>query len=111
VPEHRVAGAAKLPCGELQRAVLGDLPVCLVHTEDGGFFAVSDVCSHEQTPLSDGWAYDHQVECALHGAVFDLETGEAVSLPAEDPIATYPIAVDGDDLVVDLPDVTGEPGT
>jgi 3-phenylpropionate/trans-cinnamate dioxygenase ferredoxin subunit len=107
VPEHRVTGAGKLPCGQLQRTVLGDVPVCLVRSDDGAFFAVSDVCSHEQTPLSDGWAYDHLIECALHGAVFDLETGEAVALPATEPIATYPVAVDGEDLLIDVPPPDG----
>jgi 3-phenylpropionate/trans-cinnamate dioxygenase ferredoxin subunit len=102
MPEHRVPGAAKLPCGETRRAVVEGVPVCLVRTEDGQYFAVKDVCSHEETPLSDGWVYDHQIECSQHGAVFDLETGEAVSMPATEPIETYPISVDGDDVLVDV---------
>jgi nitrite reductase/ring-hydroxylating ferredoxin subunit len=103
VPEHRVTGAGKLPRGQIERAVIGDVPVCLVHTDDGTFFAVSDTCSHEQTPLSDGWAYDHLIECPLHAAVFDLETGAAVALPATEPIATYRVALEGEDLLVDVP--------
>jgi nitrite reductase/ring-hydroxylating ferredoxin subunit len=102
VSEHRVAGGAKMACGQAERVMLGEIPVCLVRTEDGGFFAVSDVCSHEETPLSDGWVYDHQIECALHGAVFDLQTGAALSQPATEPIATYATAVDGDDLLVEV---------
>jgi 3-phenylpropionate/trans-cinnamate dioxygenase ferredoxin subunit len=102
VPEHRVTGAATMVCGQAKRVVLGEIPVCLVRTEDGGFFAVSDVCSHEETPLSDGWVYDHQIECALHGAVFDLETGAALAQPATEPIATFATAVDGEDLLVDV---------
>jgi 3-phenylpropionate/trans-cinnamate dioxygenase ferredoxin component len=103
VSEHRVTGATGLPCGHIQRVVLDGVPVCLVHAEDGLFFAVSDLCSHEQTPLSDGWTYEHQIECALHGAVFDLETGAALSLPASEPITTYPTAIDGEDLLISVP--------
>lgn len=102
MPEHRLPGAAQLPCGQTQRTVIDGVPVCLVRTEDDKFFAVHDVCSHEQTPLSDGWVYDHQIECSLHGAVFDLETGEAVSLPATEPIPTYPAVVDGDDVLINV---------
>jgi len=93
-----------MPQGETRHADLDDLPVCLVRVDDGSFFAVHDVCSHEETPLSDGWVYDCKIECSLHGAVFDLQTGDAVSLPATEPIPTYPVRRDGDDLVVTVAD-------
>jgi 3-phenylpropionate/trans-cinnamate dioxygenase ferredoxin subunit len=102
VAEHRIPGAAKLPCGEAQHADVEGLPICLVRAADGAYFAISDLCSHEDSPLSDGWVYERKIECALHGSVFDLETGAAVSLPATEPIETYPVEADGDDLVVRL---------
>lgn len=98
--QHRIEGAAELPCGEMRRVEIDGHPVCLVHAEDGRYFAVDDTCSHEEASLSEGWTYDHEIECPRHNAVFDLETGEVVSLPATDPIAVYPVAVDGVDLVV-----------
>jgi 3-phenylpropionate/trans-cinnamate dioxygenase ferredoxin subunit len=35
--------------------------------------------------------------------VFDLETGAVESPPATEPIAVYPVRVEGDDLIVTLP--------
>ena len=49
-------------------------PVAVVRT-GGEVFALSDVCSHEEVPLSEGEIYDHTVECWLHGSCFDLRTG------------------------------------
>jgi len=102
VPTYRVAEGGVLPCGQSLRAVLGGIPVCLVRTENDEFFAVSDLCSHEETSLSDGWVDGDQIECPLHGAVFDLRSGDVVALPATEPIATYSVTVDGDDALVSI---------
>ena len=67
-------------------------PVAVVRTE-GEVFALHDVCSHEEVPLSEGEIYDHTVECWLHGSCFDLRTGKpdraarhpaGADLPGED---------------------------
>lgn len=76
--------------------------VALVHTEDGDFHAVSDICSHGQVSLSDGEVEDCTVECWLHGSRFDLRTGAALGLPATRPISVYPVTVDGDAVLVDV---------
>ena len=54
---------------------------------EGKFFAIDDMCSHAEASLSEGEVYDCKVECPLHGA--DLETGEAVTLPATKSVNTY----------------------
>ena len=51
------------------------MPVAVVRAE-GEVFALHDVCSHEEVPLSEGEIYDHTVECWLHGSCFDLRTGK-----------------------------------
>ena len=71
---------------------------------DGGVHAVEDVCSHEEYPLSEGWIEDHTIECALHGSRFDLLTGEPDSPPALRPVRIFPVRVEGEDVLVDLPD-------
>ena len=45
---------------------------------EGKYFAIDDMCSHAEASLSEGEVYDCKVECPLHGAEFDLKTGEAV---------------------------------
>jgi 3-phenylpropionate/trans-cinnamate dioxygenase ferredoxin subunit len=79
------------------------LPVAVIRA-DGELFALQDVCSHEEVPLSEGEIYDHTVECWLHGSCFDLRSGKPTGPPATKPVATYPVKVDGGDVYVGLPD-------
>ena len=66
-------------------------------------FALRDVCSHAEVPLSEGEIYDHTVECWLHGSCFDLRTGQPTGLPATEPVPVYPVKIEGDDVYVALP--------
>jgi 3-phenylpropionate/trans-cinnamate dioxygenase ferredoxin subunit len=77
------------------------LPVAVVRAEGEGF-AIYDVCSHEEVPLSEGEIYDHTVECWLHGSCFDLRTGEPTGPPATKPVPVYPVNIEGDDVYVAL---------
>jgi len=74
-------------------------PVCLIRT-GGEVFALRDVCSHAEVPLSEGEVYDHTVECWLHGSCFDVRTGNPTGPPATEPVPVYPVKIDGDDVFV-----------
>jgi 3-phenylpropionate/trans-cinnamate dioxygenase ferredoxin subunit len=78
---------------------LDGVPVCLAKTE-GEVFAIHDVCSHADVPLSEGDVEDGTVECWLHGSRFDLRTGRPTGLPANRPVPIYPVKIDGDDILV-----------
>lgn len=97
-----VAQRSALAEGSLLRVVVDDVALCLAHASDGQIYAVADSCTHEQTPLSDGELLGMTVECPLHGSRFDVRTGEVSGLPAELPVATYPIVVEGDDVYVEF---------
>ncbi len=75
------------------------VPVCLARS-DGEVFAIYDVCSHEDVPLSEGDVEDGTVECWLHGSRFDLRSGKPTGLPATTPVPVYPVKIDGDDVYV-----------
>ena len=98
---ERLVGAAGLACGELQRFEIRGFPICVAHVEQGQFYAVADMCSHEDQSLSEGWLDGCEVECPRHHAMFSLKTGEPLSYPAEEPIETLKVKVDGDDLIVE----------
>jgi 3-phenylpropionate/trans-cinnamate dioxygenase ferredoxin subunit len=66
------------------------------------FYAIYDECSHAAIPLSEGEVEDGEIECWLHGSRFDLRTGKPSGPPATEPVPTYPVRVDGDDLLVDV---------
>jgi 3-phenylpropionate/trans-cinnamate dioxygenase ferredoxin subunit len=74
-------------------------PVAVVNA-GGEIYAIRDVCSHAEVPLSEGEVYDHTIECWLHGSCFDLRTGEPTGLPATEPVPVYPVKIEGDDVLV-----------
>ena len=80
---------------------IGDVPVAVVRAE-GEVFALHDVCSHEEVPLSEGDVYDCTVECYLHGSCFDLRTGKPTSPPATKPVPTYRVKIENGDVYVAL---------
>jgi len=78
---------------------LDGVPVCVAKTQ-GEVFALSDICSHADVNLSDGDVENGTVECWLHGSRFDLRSGRPTGLPANRPVPTYPVKIDGDDVYV-----------
>ena len=65
-------------------------------------FAIDDTCSHSEASLSEGDVTDYKIECWLHGAEFDLRTGEAVTLPANIPLETYSVTVNANSVTVEI---------
>jgi 3-phenylpropionate/trans-cinnamate dioxygenase ferredoxin component len=98
----RACPLADLPEEGAHGIEVDGVPIALIRT-GGELFALHDVCSHEEVPLSDGEIYDHTVECWLHGSCFDLRTGQPTGPPATEPVATYPVRVQGDEVYVALP--------
>ena len=77
--------------------------VCFANA-NGAYFAISDTCTHAEASLAEGHldVKECTVECPLHNAVFSLRTGEALEFPAEDPVRSYPVSVEDDDIFVEL---------
>ncbi len=63
-------------------------PVAVFRVDDS-VYAIADRCSHAEASLSDGELFDGEVECPRHGAMFDVTTGRALSLPATKPVRTF----------------------
>ncbi len=76
----------------------------LIALTEGEVYAVDDMCSHEDASLSKGSLHEDCVKCPLHGSRFKLATGEALDEPAEDALNTYSVKIDGDNILVGLPD-------
>jgi 3-phenylpropionate/trans-cinnamate dioxygenase ferredoxin subunit len=96
-----VCALADVPEGTAVRVDVGDEPVCIAHTE-GQVFAIRDVCSHAEVPLSEGELEGTTVECWLHGSRFDLRTGEPTGLPATEPVPIYETSVEDGTVLVRL---------
>lgn len=97
----RVASLTDLDDESALRVEVGGTPICLARSR-GEVFAISDICSHADVSLSEGDVDDGTVECWLHGSSFDLRTGKPTGLPATKPVATYPVTLEGDDVLVDV---------
>ena len=97
----RACALSELPEEGAIRVEFGGRPICVARS-GGEVFALSDVCSHADVALSEGEVEDGQIECWLHGSLFDLRTGEPSGLPATRPVPTYPVTVEGDDVLVEL---------
>ena len=65
-------------------------------------FAISDTCSHSEASLSEGDIEGFKIECWLHGAEFDVRTGEALTPPSVAPVKSYPVTIDGDSVTVEM---------
>lgn len=92
-----VANAEAIEPGQALRVEFDEEPIAIWNV-DGEYYATSDTCTHEEASLSEGDLWGEVVECPLHGAQFDVRTGEVLSLPAMYPLHTYPVKVEDDGL-------------
>jgi nitrite reductase/ring-hydroxylating ferredoxin subunit len=69
----------------------------------GTFYATAESCTHAYASLVDGYIDGDEVECSLHGARFSIPTGEVLAEPATENLATYPVRVEDDLILVGMP--------
>jgi 3-phenylpropionate/trans-cinnamate dioxygenase ferredoxin subunit len=79
-----------------------DIPIAMIRSDDGDFYAIDDLCTHGEVSLSEGEVQGCYVECWAHGSRFDVRTGEPDELPAIFPVKTYPVRIDGERVLVDV---------
>ena len=75
-----------------------------VYNLDGEYYAIEDRCSHDDVPLAEGDfdAEDAVVVCPRHGSRFDIRTGRPLTLPAYEPVDTFPVVVEDGWVKVDV---------
>jgi 3-phenylpropionate/trans-cinnamate dioxygenase ferredoxin subunit len=101
--EVRVCSVTDVPAPSAKRFDVDGYRLCVVHIADD-WYVIGDECSHANYSLSDGdvWEEEREIECPKHGSTFLLTTGEPQTLPATQPVPTYEVRVDGDNVVVKL---------
>lgn len=90
-----------IPPGQMRVIVVEGVRVAVCNV-GGAFYAIEDVCTHDEGPLGEGKVVDGQVECPRHGGRFDVKTGQATRMPAVAPARTFPVRVEGGVLVVEV---------
>ncbi len=88
-----IAAAAAFPPGTYRTLEVAGTPVAVFNV-GGSYFAIVDVCTHEEETLSNGFLEGLEIVCPRHGAHFSLATGAALSPPAYEPVATFPVRVE-----------------
>jgi 3-phenylpropionate/trans-cinnamate dioxygenase ferredoxin subunit len=101
----RACALTELEDGKPLAVTVDEVDVAVVRDEDA-VYAIRDRCSHAEIPLSEGDVDGCLIECWLHGSSFDMRTGDPTSLPAFQPVAVYPVRVEGDDVLVDVANPT-----
>ncbi len=94
-----VASLSDLAPGTTRR-ILVDGHAVLLANVDGRIYAVDDSCTHEDSSLSLGCLKGELVSCTLHGSRFNVRTGEPVEPPAEEPLASYRVRIQGDTILL-----------
>ena len=99
---YRVASVDEVPNGDRVFFEIGNKPIMLLNIGNL-FFAIGDVCMHDDGPLGDGELDAYELVCPRHGARFDVRNGKATKHPAVASTPWYPVRVVGNDLEVGFP--------
>jgi 3-phenylpropionate/trans-cinnamate dioxygenase ferredoxin subunit len=99
-----VCASSELSEGQMKLVEAPDGRKIGVFNCGGALHAIEDRCSHDDGPLAEG-PFDPStctVECPRHGSLFDVTTGRPKTLPAYQPVETFPVEIDGDTVKVEI---------
>lgn len=88
-----VANAGELAPGS-HRVVDVDGAAVVVFNLGGEYYAIEDVCTHDGGQLTGGTVEGEEIVCPRHGARFCIRTGKALTAPAYEPVAKFPVRVE-----------------
>jgi len=97
-----IAPAKEIPNGERMFVEVDGMQIVIFNIA-GEYFAIGDVCTHDDGPLGDGKIEGDEVICPRHGARFNIRTGAATMLPAAVDIPAYPVRVRAGMIEIGLP--------
>lgn len=98
----KVAAVSEISPGDMMVVEVGGEQVLLVNV-GGNIHACDDVCTHSYASLSEGDLDGAEVQCPLHGAMFNVTTGAVLTPPADAPLRVFEVRVEGDDVLVGPP--------
>lgn len=98
-----LAQTDELQPGQMKSVEVDGHPILLGQIGDQ-YFAMYGACTHYGAPLADGILAGHRVVCPWHHACFDLRSGKHLEAPGLDSVPSYPVTVQGNELMVELPE-------
>ncbi|MCL6443810.1 non-heme iron oxygenase ferredoxin subunit [Alicyclobacillus cycloheptanicus] len=89
---HQVCKDSDVPLGDMKNYSIEDVDIDVYHLEDG-WYATSDMCTHQDCSLSEGEIEGSEIVCRCHGGAFDIRTGVATRMPCAIPVETFAVRV------------------
>jgi 3-phenylpropionate/trans-cinnamate dioxygenase ferredoxin subunit len=97
-----VASVEELKEGERLIIEIDEKPIVILNIANH-YYAIADVCSHDDGPVGEGNLEGFEIICPRHGARFDVRTGKVLALPAFVDIPAYPVRLVGDQIEIGIP--------
>jgi NAD(P)H-dependent nitrite reductase small subunit len=98
---QRVASLAEIAADKGLQVKVGKADVAIFRVGET-VYAVEAICPHAEAYLAEGFIDGDKIECPLHQAQFEIPTGKCLGPPADRDLATYPVKVEGNDVLVDI---------
>jgi nitrite reductase/ring-hydroxylating ferredoxin subunit len=99
----RVAETAGFNPGMVKHAEVAGRAVAIANV-DGEYYAIESTCTHVGGPLVEGELSGAVLTCPWHGGQFDVRTGQALRPPPRTPERVYPVKVEGEVILIEVPE-------
>ena len=96
-----VASVGELAPDQMKRLNIVGKKILLAYANEQ-YYAVDEMCSHEDYSLYLGCVQDGKIKCSLHGSYFDLKTGTPLCEPADEVIKTYPVKIKQNQIYIEV---------
>lgn len=117
--KYRICDIADIPQGEKRAYIIKNVPLLVVHSRQGAFYAIYNRCPHQHVPLSEGvlcgitvagqpgddFIYTRDAEiirCPWHGFSFDVTNGQCLAASERLRVKTFSLSIDQHNLFVEI---------
>ena len=96
----RIENAGDIASGEMRVFDVAGIKVNIANV-GGQLHAFDDTCTHRACSLAKGRLDGTTVTCPCHGSQFDVTTGEVLRGPAQQPVRSRLVQIEGESLLVE----------
>lgn len=97
----KTVSLSELPAGSMTALDVGEKHILLANL-GGEVYAVSGICTHEETDLGNGFLLEERVVCPLHLSAFDIRSGAVQNPPAEEPLQRFNVKIQDGSIFVEV---------
>ncbi len=95
----KVAKVSDLKPGQGMAVFAGEREIGLFNV-DGKFYAIDNICKHQRCPLSDGFLDGKILTCSCHGWMYDVTTGQGLTMPVKEE--KFNVKIEGEDVLIEV---------